>query len=77
MSKRFQCKECNRFTQKFIATIESSSEKFNDIIEYCHFCDLGFYQIHHNHFEMVEIVQPEKVQVSVGFCLQHENDFSI
>ncbi len=72
----FKCPECNRFTQKFIATLENSSEKFDDVIEYCHFCDLGFYQISPTNFEPVEIEQPERMFASVGSYL-HENDLSI
>lgn len=55
MNSRFICMECDRTTEKFTATIEGPEGVFDGILEYCHFCDLGFYQLSPNHIELVEI----------------------
>lgn len=55
MNSRFICMECDRTTEKFIATIEGPEGVFDGILEYCHFCDLGFYKLSPNHIELVEI----------------------
>lgn len=58
MNTRFKCTECDRFTERFISTIEGPEETFDDIIHYCHFCDMGFYILPNSMVELVEIEKP-------------------
>lgn len=69
MNKKFRCIECNRITQKFYATIENLTDEFDGIVEYCHFCDVGFYEVSRNHFEFVEIEQLEQNLIDVSSSL--------
>lgn len=55
MNSKFICIECSRTTEKFVATIEGPEGIFDGVLEYCHFCDLGFYQLASDHIELVEI----------------------
>ncbi len=55
LNSRFRCTECDRTTEKFIATLEGPEGIFDGMIQYCHFCDLGFYRVSANIIELVEI----------------------
>jgi hypothetical protein len=59
MNPKFKCTECDRLTEKFIATIEGPEGTFDEIIHYCHFCDLGFYILSKSQVELVEIEKPK------------------
>ncbi|MDE1826953.1 MAG: hypothetical protein KGH99_02830 [Thaumarchaeota archaeon] len=60
MNSRFRCTECGRTTEKFTATLEGPEGIFDGMIQYCHFCDLGFYKLSTDHIELVEIEKPEE-----------------
>lgn len=60
MNYRFRCTECSRTTERFIATLEGPEGIFDGMIQYCHFCGLGFYRLSANHIELVEIEKPEE-----------------
>lgn len=61
MNSRFRCTECDRITEKFIATLEGPEGTFDGMVQYCHFCDVGFYRLSVSHIELVEIEKPEKI----------------
>jgi hypothetical protein len=74
MNSKFTCTECNRTTEKFIATIEGPEGIFDGILEYCHFCDLGFYQSHSDHIELVYI---EKTKVNDSLEYPYSENISM
>ncbi|MDE1764806.1 MAG: hypothetical protein KGI27_00890 [Thaumarchaeota archaeon] len=61
MNFRFRCTECNRTTEKFIAALDGPEGTFDGMIQYCHFCDLGFYRLSANHIELVEIEKSHEI----------------
>lgn len=61
MNSKFRCTECDRTTEKFTATLEGPEGIFDGMVQYCHFCDLGFYKVSANHVELVEIENPEEI----------------
>ncbi len=61
MNPRFRCIECDRITEKFIATVEGPEGIFDGVVQYCHFCDLGFYRVSASHVELVEIEKSQEI----------------
>ncbi|MGI0065296.1 MAG: hypothetical protein ACREAT_00890 [Nitrosotalea sp.] len=61
MNSRFRCTECDRTTEKFTATLEGLEGIFDGMVQYCHFCDLGFYRVSASHIELVEIEKPQEI----------------
>lgn len=59
MNSKFKCTECDRLTERFISTLEGPEGIFDEIIHYCHFCDLGFYTLPNSEVELVEIEKPK------------------
>jgi hypothetical protein len=61
LNPRFRCIECDRITEKFIATVEGPEGIFDGVVQYCHFCDLGFYRVSASHVELVEIEKSQEI----------------
>ncbi|MDE1828791.1 MAG: hypothetical protein KGI25_00560 [Thaumarchaeota archaeon] len=58
MNLRFRCTECDRLTENFEAALDGPEGRFDGIIQYCHFCDVGFYMLPNSEIELVEIEKP-------------------
>lgn len=61
LNPRFRCTECDRMTENFEATVYGPEGRFDGIIQYCHFCDIGFYTTPNFEIELVEIEKPREM----------------